>query len=97
VKTCLPLSLLPPLSYLGPETFILGSLLFGRLNISLGPKLRPGWEAKFCFGVATGEPSGVRAGSVWVELSLASLYIYIYVYIYLYIYICIYLVARSQP
>ena len=43
---------LPFLSYLGPETVLLGSLWFGCLSTLLGPKLRPGWEAKFGFGVS---------------------------------------------
>jgi len=52
------LSPLPFLSYLGPETVLLGSLWFGRLSSLLGPKLRPGWEAKFGFGLSSGESKG---------------------------------------
>ena len=52
------LSPLPFLSYMGPETLLLGSLLFGRPSSLLGPKLRPGWEAKFGFGISSGEPKG---------------------------------------
>ena len=68
-KTCLPLFHLPPLPYQRPETVLLASLLFGRLKTPLAPKLRLGWEAKFCFGVLSGEPKRARAGSVRVELS----------------------------
>jgi len=32
------------------------------------PKLRPAWEAKFRFGVTSGEPDVVGAGSVCVAL-----------------------------
>jgi len=53
---------LPFLTYLGPETLLLGSLLFGRLSSLLGPKLRPGWEAKFSFGLSSGEPKGSMLG-----------------------------------
>ena len=47
-----------PLSYLGPEPVLLDSLWFARLSSLLGPKLRPGWEVKFGFGVSSGESKG---------------------------------------
>ena len=54
------------LSYLGPETVLLGSLWFGRLSSLLGPKLRSDWEAKFGFGYPQASQR-VRAGSVYVS------------------------------